>query len=387
MEPITRVATMSHFLLMFGYKLFSFFFPLYLVQQGFSLPQVGYTYLLIYLPIALFAPIAGYLNKKLPPVALTITGIVGYAAYSLVMLFTPTPLVFYTMQIILGLAAACFFISTRSLLIGSHLRHPDQSFGFFYAAPNMAEALAPAAGAVLIFFLGFPGVFMASFLVYLMNLIYLATRRSVIQHSAVRHIVPTTTAYLKFGRAILKPNIFPLFLISFAVLLIGGIYQPFFVIFLDYVGWSQTQILTYGAVFSLLFVPISYLIIRFALHQRSSHNIYFGSLVFAVGSTLFGVLAQQLQFTGVLALALIRGAGSLTTNAGRSGYLARLFRKLIEPASVFDTVLSPLGVALGALLGGWLLTYLDFASLFTHAGIFIVLLVCGLMFFQRRFKV
>jgi len=51
-EKITRDVTISHFSLMFGYKLFSLYFPLFLVARGFSLPEVGYTYLLIYLPLA-----------------------------------------------------------------------------------------------------------------------------------------------------------------------------------------------------------------------------------------------------------------------------------------------------------------------------------------------
>lgn len=53
-EKNTRDATISHFLLMFGYKLFSLYFPLFLVARNFSLPQIGYTYLLIYLPITIF---------------------------------------------------------------------------------------------------------------------------------------------------------------------------------------------------------------------------------------------------------------------------------------------------------------------------------------------
>jgi len=69
-EKITRDATISHFFLMFGYKLFSLYFPLFLVSRNFSLPQVGYTYLLIYLPIAIFAPFVGFLSHKINPAIL-----------------------------------------------------------------------------------------------------------------------------------------------------------------------------------------------------------------------------------------------------------------------------------------------------------------------------
>src|SRR5687768_2904002 len=125
MESITRVATTSHFLLMFGYKLFSFFFPLYLAQQGFSLPEVGYTYLLIYLPLALASPVAGYLGYRVRPANLAALGIAGYGAYALAMWTAPSPAVFYLMQVVLGLSAALFFASMRSLLFAKPETSPD----------------------------------------------------------------------------------------------------------------------------------------------------------------------------------------------------------------------------------------------------------------------
>ena len=85
-EKITSDATVSHFFLMFGYKLFSLYFPLFLVARGMSLPEVGYTYLLIYLPIAFFAPIVGFFNHKINPAILAGLGIAGYALYSLGMI-------------------------------------------------------------------------------------------------------------------------------------------------------------------------------------------------------------------------------------------------------------------------------------------------------------
>lgn len=376
MESITRVATTSHFLLMFGYKLFSFFFPLYLAQQGFSLPQVGYTYLLIYLPIALFAPIAGWLNAKLPPLTLALVGIVGYGAYSLALLLQPSTALFYVMQAALGVAAACFFVSTRSLLIRSGRKHPDQSFGYFYSAPNAAEAVAPAVGALLIFLIGFQGVFLASLAVHAANLLYLFAK----QPQAARLLppavsIPRLSACRAFAKQIFSSAALPLLTISFLVVLAGGLYQPFFVIYLEHLGWSDTMILLYGAVFSAMFVPISYAVVRWGLFQKSPRNIYIGSLVFALGSILFGLLSRRLEFIGILALGLLRGAGGLAVNAGRSGYLSRQLSRVNEPAGVFDTMFSPLGVAFGALAAGFLLTRLDFASLFTQAGVLIAALV------------
>ena len=88
-EKITLDTSVSHFLLMFGYKLFSLYFPLFLIWRGLSLPEVGYTYLLIYLPIAVFAPLVGFFSHKISPVILAVLGILGYGVYCLGMIFLP----------------------------------------------------------------------------------------------------------------------------------------------------------------------------------------------------------------------------------------------------------------------------------------------------------
>ena len=74
-EKVTRDATLTHFFLLFGYKTFSLYFPLYLVSRNFSLAEVGYTYLLIYLPIVLFSPLVGFLLYKINPALLASLGI------------------------------------------------------------------------------------------------------------------------------------------------------------------------------------------------------------------------------------------------------------------------------------------------------------------------
>ncbi len=66
-EKITRDATITHFFLMFGYKVFSLYFPLFLVQRGMSLPEVGYAYLLIYLPIAFLLLWLGFSTIRSTP--------------------------------------------------------------------------------------------------------------------------------------------------------------------------------------------------------------------------------------------------------------------------------------------------------------------------------
>ncbi len=119
---------------MFGYKLFSIYFPLFLVARNFSIEQVGYTAFLIYLPIALFAPLIGFLNHKINPAILASIGILGYGIYSLGMIIFPNLISFYIFQIILGISASLFFVSSRAILMGAKLENPDRAFGWFYSA-------------------------------------------------------------------------------------------------------------------------------------------------------------------------------------------------------------------------------------------------------------
>ena len=163
-EKITRDTTVVHFFLMFGYKLFSLYFPLFLIANNLSINQVGYSYLLIYLPIALFSPLVGYLNHKINPAILAFSGILGYGIYALGMiLISPQDvswgiLLFYLWQVLLGVSAALFFTSFKGILMGFSLKQPDRAFGWFYSAPFYAAALAPAFGALLIWQFDFTGV-------------------------------------------------------------------------------------------------------------------------------------------------------------------------------------------------------------------------------------
>jgi len=172
-EKVTRDATISHFLLMFGYKLFSLYFPLFLVMRGMSLPEVGFIYLLIYLPIAIFSPIVGFLNHKLNPAFLAASGALGYGIYVLGMILIPIYQIwwgislFYLWQVLLGISAALFFVSMRAILMGYPIKNSDQAFGWFYSAPFYVGAVAPIVGAFFIWKFSFSGVFIVSLIIFL----------------------------------------------------------------------------------------------------------------------------------------------------------------------------------------------------------------------------
>ena len=234
-EKVTRDATITHFLLMFGYKLFSLYFPLFLIARGFSLPEVGYNYLLIYLPIALFAPLVGFFNHKINPAILATVGILGYGIYALGMILIRAPALFYFWQVILGISAVLFFVSARAILISSPLENYDRAFGWFYSAPFYADATAPAVGALFIWKFNFIGVFIFSLILQIFTAIFCfiqLKKQGIKPLNKFFNFQRFKENYQKIFQKIKRRDVLSPISISFSVLLVSGFYQAFLVLFL-----------------------------------------------------------------------------------------------------------------------------------------------------------
>ncbi len=382
-EKVVKDTTISHFLLMFGYKIFAIYFPLFLIAKGFSLPEVGYIYLLIYLPIALFSPLVGWFCHKINPAILATVGILGYGIYALGMILIPSldnfifNGIFYFWQILLGISASLFFVSMKIILMSSSLENPDRAFGWFYTAPYYADAIAPAIGALFIWKFNFIGVFIFSLIIQIFTAIFCFSRlkKSKIRSSFLSPTIEKVKFnYQKIFQIIKNKDILFPIIISLSVLLLSGFYRSFFVLSLkDVLSWSQSSILLFVSVFSILFLPISLLIIKYLGNSKSEKNIFQGGITVGISSILFGVLLPVLNFFSILLINLSKSVGSLITNSSRSGLLSRELKENIEEAGAIDTIFSPFGAALGALISGVLIGFLGYNLLFIFGGIFVVL--------------
>ncbi len=374
-EKITRDATVSHFFLMFGYKLFSLYFPLFLVAKNFSLAQVGYTSFLIYLPIAFFAPVAGFLSHKINPALLASIGILGYGVFALGMILIPTDTpvslgIFYLFQIILGVSASLFFVSSRVILMGSRLENPDRSFAWFYSAPSYADAIAPAVGALLIWKLDFAGVFAFSLAVQIFTAVFCYFSLKGRAHHLVDGggLEESRKNYLGILPIFKEKNVLLFLSISFLVLILAGFNNTFFVLFLKSLGWSQNKILLFNSILSLIFLPISFWVIKQVGKLKSEKNISLGSMIVGSFSILLGVFSSALNFFSIFLITLGSYAGGLTAFSGRSGFLSKRLQKYPGETGVIDTIFSPLATAAGSLIGGLLIGLLGFPSIFIIFG-------------------
>ena len=379
-ENITKDVTISHFFLMFGYKVFSLYFPLFLISRGLSLPEVGYTYLLIYLPIALFAIPVGFLNHKINPAILASIGILGYGIYSLGMITIQSTTLFYLWQVLLGISAALFFTSSKGILMGSRLKNPDRAFGWFYSAPFYVAAIAPAVGAFFIWQFNFTGVFILSLTIHFLNSIF-----CFIKLRKPAKVLPDHGFNFqnfkennqKTFQKLKQKTVLSLISVSLAVLLLGGFYRAFFVLFLrQELVWSQNLILVFGAVFSLLFMPLSLYLIKKIGEQKSIQNITRGGITVGIFTILFGLLVPVLNFLSILLINIGRSAGALITNSGRSGLVNKRLKDYPEEAGAIDTIFAPLSTAIGSLISGFAIAFLGYNLLFIFGGAFVLIIGC-----------
>jgi len=371
-EKIARNVTFVHLPLMFSYKLFSLYFPLYLLEKNFTLAQVGYTNFLIYLPIALFAPIAGYLNHKINPAILASLGVLGYGIYSLGMIFFPNMIIFYLLQIMLGISAALFFVSSRAIMMGSNLKNPDKAFAFFYSVPSYADALAPAFGAFFIWKFGFSGVFAASVILALITSIYcfFSLRKDSEKLTENIKINESVENYKEVFKSIKTKGAAPLIITSLAVLIVGGFNNTFFVLFLKSLNWAQDQILIFNSLLSLAFLPVSWVVVRM-IKKKSVANICYGSEMVGFFSFILGAISGMLNFYLAFLIMLGKNIGGLITGSGRSGLLTTKLKKYPEESAAVDTIFSPLSTALGALIGGLIIGPIGYPLIFMISGILI----------------
>lgn len=387
MESIARKISTSHFLLMFGYKLFSLYFPLFLVWKGLSLNQVGYTYLLIYLPMAAFSPVAGFICSRTNERILVVSGICGYFVYSLGMILNMGLGVFYFFQIILGISASLFFVASRSILVALAKR-PKESFAWFYSMPTYVQFIAPAIGAFIIWQFNFIAVFILSFGIHLINIIYSFIAFKGLNSSAINQyesISKIRTDYSCVLKKIKNREVLLLLFLVFLTLILAGFYRAFFVLYLkEQLGWSQNNVLFFISLVSVAFVPLSWKVIKLIEKQMSRTNVLQGSFFKAIVTIILGLGCKYLSFIPLFFLKLTERISFLMIGSGRSGYFAQKFKKYPEEISVIDSVIAPFGVAIGSLLGGFLLRFLSFAEIFQWAGIILFIATITIWFFSRR---
>ncbi|MBU4141668.1 MFS transporter [Patescibacteria group bacterium] len=395
-EKATFDVSVVHFLLMFGYKIFSLYYPLFLISIGLSVIKVGWVYLLIYGTIAIAAIGANFWIHKINPAKAAAAGIFGYGVYALLMLCNTGIAVFYAAQILLGISAALWLVSLKSIIIGSRPENYNQSFGWFYSSPEYASALAPAIGGLVIYKFGFAGVFALSVLIQFINGFYAYFKLRNINIAGVEtpgfspkhqafNLKKLKENYQMIFRSLKKDKITSFALaVIFIALILGGIYRPYFVLFLKDLNYTQNEIIGFFSLLSLIFIPLSWIAIKFIGRISSYKNISFGVLADGIIFIIIGLWSNFINLTGVFALLLVDSIAGLMVGSGKSGMMAKKFAEFKEEASTIDTIIVTLGPAIGGIIGGIAISKIGFGATFFWGGLTVLIFAFAFWLFLKK---
>ncbi len=379
MEKTTFDVSLVHFLLMFGYKLFSLYYPLFLISIGFSVLNVGSIYLLTYSVIAVSSLAINYYIRRFNPSKVAALGIAGYGVFALMMLLSHNIYVFYLAQIVLGFSAAAWLVSLRLILMKAKSESKSRSFGWFYSMPHYASVIAPLIGGAIILKFGFTGVFILSLIIQFANAFYayakLNGNEKISNNNKEFKKKNPKNNYKKIYNYIKKDGVLAFVLISvFSVLILGGIYRAFFVLFLEDLSFSQNDVIKFIAIASVAYLPLSLIVIKIIGKLKNKKIISGGIAAEGFVTIMLGAFANVMNLFGFFVVMTVDSLGALAVGSGKSALLSRKLKDYQEEASVIDTILATLGPALGALIGGITIFYIGFQNTFLIAGVVVLLL-------------
>jgi len=168
-QKISKILTRDFILCCFAYFAFSSVFtiliptlPIYLSRSGSNEVEIGIIIGSFAVSSLVLRPFVGKALLKIPEKTFMTAGALLYAFTSVGYLFISPFWPFLIVRILQGIGYAFFTTASTTLIANiSSEAHRGQSFGYFYLAYNVSNALAPPLGMFLINNFGFTFLFLA----------------------------------------------------------------------------------------------------------------------------------------------------------------------------------------------------------------------------------
>ena len=363
MRKVIINVSIIYFLLLTGYKFFSLYYPLYLNLKGISLLGIGINYFLLYFSLGIFSLLFSFIRQvKLKRMIIVAIG--GYAIYSLGMIFISSMTQFLILQVLLGFFAGMFYVFARITIL-EETKARASEYGYFYITPIISSLIAPIVGGILIYFFGFFAAFVASIVIYLTGIIFTTTNMkdfSIFERKR-RFEIKDWSSILFF----------------FSILLVVGMYRAFFVLFLKSIGMSQNSVIFFILVVNaLVFTPL--------IISRKSFDKYSTREYISIATIIYAFVTAVITFSSnimiIFFLFLLQYFIFVFLTSQKSGWLSRMsiYKKEI---AIIDTCIESFGVAVGALISGYLISSISFQYTFLVFSIFLT--ISTLIFSSRNY--
>jgi len=166
-------------------------------------------------------------------------------------------------------------------------------------------------------------------------------------------------------------------------LILGGIYRAFFVLFLQDLSFSQEEIIGFISISAIAYLPFSIATIKIIEKFKDLKITNGGIIAEGLATIAFGILTPIANLLGIFIVMTVNSFGALSVGSGKSSILARKFKNYKEEASTIDTIITTLGPALGAFIGGIVISLIGFQFTFLIVGVIVFLMGMILWFYKK----
>lgn len=370
MDPLQRIKKSVYFV-SFPFGFIGFILPVYILEVGASVLEIGFIHSILSLLSVLMRP---YVGRWIDIKGRKSGSIIGLVSYTLGMLFFLLGSTFNTILMAIvfrGIGASFFWISIDAMVADvSNAKNRSENFGIIDQVSNRGAMIGSLIGFTLLFNNNAEEPYRVIFLVYLITCL-IGLYHGITKGKETLHLNTNTPAEQN-PRSIMSLN-FKYFLVIMLILsLVGTMLSPIYLIFMRQHVTEDLVLISY------LFIPGSilslYLPKKFG-KLADSHGrkkvIIIGMLLQA--SIIFFLPLLKSYFSFLIAYTLLSIGGMLVSPAMMSLVTELTGGKNSGINYGYYSLAGGIGGVIGPLLGAFIYQFVGFTALFNLYGLTILI--------------